>query len=88
MLPDPSLIKLPEPVTIPPYVSVVEALVLIVPDVLKVIPLLGAKENVPVEFKPPPLNIRLSASAVPGVAPRLLVADIEIKPADKVVEPV
>ena len=60
----------------------------IVPEELKVIPLLAARENVPVEFKPPPLNIRLSASAEPGVAPKLLVADIEINPADKVVEPV
>ena len=88
IFPDPALVKLPDPVTIPSYVRVVELFVLIVPEELNVIPLFAAKEKVPVVFNPPPLNIRLSASAEPGVAPKLLVADIEIKPADKVVDPV
>ena len=74
--------------TTPSYVSVVELFVLIVPEELKVIPLLGAKEKVPVVFNPPPVNIRLSASAEPGVAPKLLDAEIETKPADNVVDPV
>ena len=39
------------------------------------------------ELRVPPLKIILSASADPGVAPRLALEDIEIAPADRVVEP-
>ena len=61
--------------------------VLIVPLPVKVIPLLEPRAKVPVVFRVPPLKIILSASAEPGVAPRLAVSDIEITPADRVVEP-
>ena len=40
------------------------------------------------ELRVPPLKIILSASADPGVAPKLSLEEIEIVPADKVVEPV
>ena len=40
------------------------------------------------ELRVPPLKIKLSASADPGVAPKLSLEEIEIVPADKVVEPV
>ena len=54
---------------------------------VKVIPLLEPRVKVPVVFSVPPLKIILSASAEPVVAPRLAVSDIEIAPADRVVEP-
>ena len=44
--------------------------------------------KVPVVFRVPPLKVILSASADPGVAPKLALEDIETVPADKVVEPV
>ena len=43
--------------------------------------------KVSVVFSVPPLKIILSASAEPGVDPRLALEDIEIAPADRVVEP-
>ena len=41
----------------------------------------------PVVFKVPPLKIILSASAEPGVDPKLSLEDIEIVPAVRVVDP-
>ena len=61
--------------------------VLIVPSPVKVIPLLEPRVKVSVVFSVPPLKIILSASAEPRVAPRLALEDIEIAPADRVVEP-
>ena len=40
------------------------------------------------ELRVPPLKIKLSASADPGVAPKLSLEEIEIVPADIVVDPV
>ena len=59
-----------------------------VPLPVRVIPLLVPNVKVPVVFRVPPLKIILSASADPGVAPKLALEDIETVPADKVVEPV
>ena len=63
------------------------SLCLIVPLPVKVIPLLEPRVKVPVVFSVPPLKIMLSASAVPGVAPKLALEEIEIIPAASVVEP-
>ena len=51
------------------------------------IPLLVPNVKVPVVFRVPPLKIILSASAEPGVAPRLALEEMAIVPADKVVDP-
>ena len=59
-----------------------------VPLPVRVIPLLVPNVKVPVVFNVPPLKIILSASADPGVAPKLALEDTAIVPADKVVEPV
>ena len=55
---------------------------------VRVIPLLVPNVKVPVVFRVPPLKIILSASADPGVAPKLALEETAIVPADKVVEPV
>ena len=49
--------------------------------------MLDPRVKVPVVFKVPPLKIILSASAEPGVAPKLLLELIEIVPAVRVVDP-
>ena len=59
-----------------------------VPSPVKVIPLFVSNEKFAEELRVPPLKIILSASADPGVAPKLSLEEIEIVPADKVVEPV
>ena len=43
--------------------------------------------KVPEVFRVPPLKIILSASAEPGVNPKLSLEDIEIVPAEIVVDP-
>ena len=58
-----------------------------VPFPVREIPLLVPKVKVPVVFSVPPLKIMLSASTVPGVAPKLALEEIEIIPAASVVEP-
>ena len=58
-----------------------------VPFPVREIPLLVPKVKVPVVFSVPPLKIMLSASSVPGVAPKLALEEIEIIPAASVVEP-
>ena len=58
-----------------------------VPFPVREIPLLVPKVKVPVVFRVPPLKTMLSASTVPGVAPKLALEEIEIVPAASVVEP-
>ena len=64
------------------------ASVSIVPAPVMVIPLLAPKVNSAVVFNVPPLKIMLSASADPGVAPKLADEATEIVPALIVVDPV
>ena len=59
-----------------------------VPLPVKVMPLLVPSVKLLVVFNVPPLKIILSASADPGLAPILALEEIEIVPADNVVEPV
>jgi len=86
--PDPDFVKAPDPVIMPPYVKVVEESVFTVPFPVKVMPLLAPNVKVLVVFRVPPLKIILSASADPGVGPILALEEIEIVPADNVVDPV
>ena len=58
-----------------------------VPFPVREIPLLIPKVKVSVVLSVPPLKIMLSASTVPGVAPKLALEEIEIVPDPRVVEP-
>ena len=86
-VPLPDLVKLPESVMIPSKVIVLDDDTSIVPLPVNVIPLFVPKAKSFVALKVPPLKIILSASALPGVAPKLAELEILTVPFVIVVEP-
>ena len=87
-VPEPVLVKAPDPLIIPGIVSVVDVSTSNVPDPVRVTPRLALNEILPFVFKVPPLKIILPASNEPGVAPRLFAAVTDTVPAAIVVDPV
>ena len=88
-VPEPVLVKAPDPLIIPGSVRIADPSTSNVPAPVRVTPRLALNEISLLVYKVPPSKIILSASNAPGVAPRLFAALTIIVPtAEIVVDPV